>query len=64
MKEVRCNGDDCTNVVLKMRPVDFGLAIVFCVACARKRIREGLLDELGKIGFTGGVEVHASREDA
>lgn len=64
MKALVCNAEDCTRVVLNMRPVSFGLAIVFCVECAVERINGGLLDDLARAGFTGVVDVHASREDA
>lgn len=61
MKDLNCSS--CGTVVLEARMRDFGFAIVFCVACAKRAVATGLIQQFIELGGTGDVHVHASRDD-
>jgi hypothetical protein len=60
VKDLTCSG--CGKVVMKVRMVDFGFAIVFCVECGIRAVRSGLVAEFQKLGGKDFI-VQPSRED-
>lgn len=61
MTDLTCSG--CGKVAMQVRMLDFGFAIVFCVACAKRAVHTGLIAEFQRLGGQDLIE-HASREDA